>query len=103
MVDENYIIDKIEKLCEEKELNRYRLVKKAGLTLLSITTLFNRKSIPTIQTLEKTCKGLDMTLAQFFAEDNTIPDLTDEQYEILDIWMNLDEQEKALVKMCRYK
>ncbi|MBO5158040.1 MAG: helix-turn-helix transcriptional regulator [Lachnospiraceae bacterium] len=98
MVDENYIIDRIEKLCEEKQLSRYRLAQKAGIAQSSLSTLLNRKSMPTIQTLEKICVGLDITLAQFFAGDNMTPDLTLEQKELLDTWNDMDEQERALVK-----
>lgn len=93
-----YIIDRIEKLCEEKNLSRYRLAQKAGIAQSSLSTLLNRKSIPTIQTLEKICSGFDITLAQFFAAENEIPDLTDEQRELLDTWNNMNEQERALVK-----
>lgn len=98
MVDENYIIDRIEKLCEEKQLSRYRLAQKAGIAQSSLSTLLNRKSMPTIQTLEKICVGLDITLAQFFAGDNMTPDLTLDQKELLDTWNDMDEQERALVK-----
>lgn len=98
MVDENYIIDRIEKLCEEKQLSRYRLAQKAGIAQSSLSTLLNRKSMPTIQTLEKICVGLDITLAQFFAGDNMTPDLTLEQKELLDMWNDMDEHERALVK-----
>ena len=98
MVDENYIIDRIEKLCEEKQISRYRLAQKAGIAQSSISTLLNRKSIPTIQTLEKICMGLDITLAQFFAGDNMMPDLTEEQKELLAIWTDMDEQGRALAK-----
>lgn len=93
-----YIIDRIEKLCEEKNLSRYRLAQKAGIAQSSLSTLLNRKSIPTIQTLEKICSGFDITLAQFFAAEHEIPDLTDEQRELLDTWNNMNEQERALVK-----
>lgn len=93
-----YIIDRIEKLCEEKNLSRYRLAQKAGIAQSSLSTLLNRKSIPTIQTLEKICSGFDITLAQFFAAEKEIPDLTDEQRELLDTWNDMNEQERALVK-----
>lgn len=98
MIDEMYIIDKIEKLCEEKQLSRYRLAQKAGIAQSSLSTLLNRKSVPTIQTLEKICNGLDITLAQFFSEEDELPDLTKEQKELLNIWNDMNEQEKALAK-----
>ena len=73
MSAENYIIDRIEQLCEQKQMSRYRLAQKSGISQSSISTLLNRQSVPTIQTLEKICKGLDMTLAQFFSEDDELP------------------------------
>ena len=97
MLTENYIIDRIEQLCEQKQMSRYRLAQKSGIAQSSISTLLNRQSIPTIATLEKICKGLDMTLAQFFAGDEYMPDLTEEQKDLLAKWNKMDEHEKELV------
>ena len=98
MLAENYIIDRIEQLCEQKQMSRYRLAQKSGISQSSISTLLNRQSVPTIQTLEKICKGLDMTLAQFFSEDDELPNLTEEQKRLLTTWNAMNEQEKALVE-----
>lgn len=98
MQTENYIIFRIEQLCEKKHISRYRLAQKSGIAQSSISTLLNRKSVPTIQTLEKICEGLDITLAQFFAGDEEIPDLTLEQKELLSDWNLMDEHQKELVK-----
>ena len=98
MSAENYIIDRIEQLCEQKQMSRYRLAQKSGISQSSISTLLNRQSVPTIQTLEKICKGLDMTLAQFFSEDDELPNLTDEQKRLLTTWNAMNKQEKALVE-----
>ena len=94
----NYIIDRIEQLCEQKQMSRYRLAQKSGISQSSISTLLNRQSVPTIQTLEKICKGLDMTLAQFFSEDDELPNLTEEQKRLLTTWNAMNKQEKALVE-----
>lgn len=98
MPAENYIIDRIEQLCEQKQMSRYRLAQKSGISQSSISTLLNRQSVPTIQTLEKICKGLDMTLAQFFSEDDELPNLTEDQKRLLTTWNAMNEQEKALVE-----
>lgn len=97
MPAENYIIERIEYFCEKKRLSRYRLAQKSGIAQSSISTLLNRKSVPSIQTLEKICKGLDITLAQFFAGDADMPDLTGEQKELLAKWSALDENQRELV------
>ena len=72
MQAENYIIARIEQLCEKKKFSGYRLAQKSGIAQSSISTLLNRKSVPTIQTLEKICEGFDITLAQFFAGDEVV-------------------------------
>ena len=54
--------------------------------------------VPTIQTLEKICEGFDITLAQFFAGDEEIPDLTADQKQLLYDWNAMDEHQKELVK-----
>jgi transcriptional regulator with XRE-family HTH domain len=79
-------------------MSRYRLAQKSSISQSSISTLLNRQSVPTIQTLEKICKGLDMTLAQFFSEDDELPNLTEEQKRLLTTWNAMNKQEKALVE-----
>ena len=98
MQAENYIIARIEQLCEKKKFSRYRLAQKSGIAQSSISPLLNRKSVPTIQTLEKICEGFDITLAQFFAGDEEIPDLTADQKQLLSDWNAMDEHQKELVK-----
>ena len=98
MLSENYIITRIEQLCKRKNISRYRLSQESGIAQSSISTLLNRKSVPTIQTLEKICEGLDITLAQFFAGDDEFPDLTAEQKQLLDNWNMMDAHQKELVK-----
>ena len=97
MQNENYIVDKIEMLRKKRNLSRYRLARKSGLALSSVSNLLNRKNVPTIYTLEKLCKGLGVTLAQFFSADNGIPNLTKEQEEFLKILDEFSEEEKARV------
>ena len=96
--DRNYIIARIEQLCKKKGISRYRLAQESGIAQSSISTLLNRKSVPTIQTLEKICEGLDITLAQFFAGDEEFPDLTADQKQLLSDWNAMDDHQKELVK-----
>ena len=95
---ENYIIERIEELCEKKHMSRYRLAQKSGIAQSSISTLLNRKSVPTIQTLEKICDGFGITLSQFFAEDDKVLDLTKDQEELLKYWNSMDSRQQELVK-----
>lgn len=97
MLTENYIIERIEQLCEQKHISRYRLAQRSGIAQSSLSTLLNRKSVPTFQTLEKICEGFDISLAQFFSEDDEFPNLTEEQKELLVKWNKMDRHQKELV------
>ena len=97
MQKKDYIVDKIEMLCKKRKISRYRLARRSGLALSSVSTLLNRKSVPTIYTLDKICQGLGVTLAQFFTAENTRPDLTKEQEEFLAILDEFTDEEKARV------
>ncbi len=94
----NYIIDRVERLRKQKNMSRYRMAQNSGLSQSSISNLLNRRNVPSIQTLEKICNGLGMTLAQFFSADNSRPDLTEEQSRVLDVWDQLTDVEKARVE-----
>lgn len=98
MLADNYIVERIEQLCEKRHITRYRLAQLSGIPQSSISTLVNRKSVPTIPTLEKICEGFGITLAQFFAGEDAFPDLTEEQKELLSDWDKLSGQERELVK-----
>lgn len=95
MQNKDYIVDRIEMLCKKRNISRYRLARRSGLALSSVSTLLNRKSVPTIYTLEKICNGLGVTLAQFFSVDNARPNLTKEQEEFLLILDEFSDEEKA--------
>ena len=97
MQNKNYIVDRIEMLCKKRNISRYRLARRSGVALSSVSTLLNRKSVPTIYTLEKLCNGLGVTMAQFFSAENTKPDLTKEQEEFLAILDEFSAEEKARV------
>lgn len=97
MQTENYIIERIERMCKERHLSRYRLAQRSGLSQSSVTNLLNRKNVPTIFTLEKICKGLGITLAQFFSADSIRLDLTEEQERFLSDFDKFNDEEKARV------
>ena len=52
----------------------------------------------TIQTLDKVCKGLGISLSQFFAEGSDAVSLTPEQKDMLDNWSALNIQQKQIIR-----
>lgn len=98
MLDENYVINRIEELCEKRHMTRYKLAQASGIEQSTLSNLLNRKSLPNIITLSKICDGFGITLSQFFVEEDRIVNLSDEQRKVLDTWLSLTEEERVLVK-----
>lgn len=98
MLDENYVINRIEELCEKRQMTRYKLAQASGIEQSTLSNLLNRKSLPNIITLSKICDGFGITLSQFFAEDDKVVNLSDEQQKVLDTWLSLTDEERILVK-----
>ena len=93
---EEYIPDRIARLSEKRGYTKYRLSQITGMTQTALGNILSQK-IPTIPTLERICDAFNITLAQFFSEDGSRLDLTDEQSEILEVWDGLDVKEKEIL------
>ena len=91
------ILERLNKVLKEAGITRYRLSKKCDVPEETLTGIFNRGSIPTIVTLEAICKGLNITLSQFFAENDMI-ELTPELKELYSDWKFLTPKQKELTK-----
>ena len=87
----NKVLKRIEELCEQKNITKYRLARNMNIPYTTISNSFRNDTMPTISTLEKMCDGLDITMAQFFSEED-FPDLTEEQKELLIIWGKIPKE-----------
>ena len=90
------IHSRLQQLLEERGWTRYRLAKECGLSEATIANIFKRGNVPSIATLETICKGFNITLAQFFAENDTV-ELSPELKELFDEWVFLTPQQKQAV------
>lgn len=90
------INEKIKQLMKERNWTEYRLAKESGLSQSTISNLFKRNTVPSITTLEYICKGIGITLAQFFSEGNMV-ELNDEQQELFRLWVYLTAEQKKLI------
>lgn len=87
------ITNRLEKLLKKQGWTRYRLSKESGVPESTLTNIFYRGTTPTIATLEDICKTLNITLSQFFAEDDLV-EMTDELKEFYDAWLNLSPEKR---------
>lgn len=92
----NYVTERIEHLRKVRGISRYRLAQRSGLSQSYISTLFNRPTTPSIQTLQKICDGLDITLAQFFSYEDEYPNISTEQKKLLTLWNSLSDHKREI-------
>lgn len=59
------ILKEITKLRLARNWTEYDLSKHSGLSQSTISTWYRKGQTPTIQTLDKVCKGFGITLSQF--------------------------------------
>ena len=64
------VMQRLIQIMEREDLTAYELAKKCEISPSTITTMFRREKLPSIPTLQKICKGLDISMAEFFYEDD---------------------------------
>lgn len=89
--------ERIRTLMNERGWTPYRLAKESGLSDGTVGNLFRRNTVPSMTTLQAICRGLKISLAQFFAEDDIV-ELTPELKELFDDWVNLTAEQKDAVR-----
>ena len=70
------------------------MAKEANVLEASLNTMFRLNNQPTIHTLEAICRGLGISLSQFFAEDGEAIVLDKKQREMLNTWNSLNNEQK---------
>ncbi len=97
MCAEEYIPLRIAELCKKRGYTKYRLSQLTEMSQTALANILNKKSVPTVATLERICDAFGITLAQFFTEDSVRLDLTKDQREILEIWDGLETKEREIL------
>jgi len=94
----NDVIRRIQELCNERNLSVYKLAQLSDIPKNTLTNMIADDRIPTVPTIEKICRGLNITMAQFFTSSDIYPEFTDEQKKLLLVWETLTpgNQELAL-------
>ena len=94
------VLDKIVQLRESRKWSEYQLAEKSGLTQSTISSWYRKNMLPTIPSLQKICDAFDITLSQFFMEENgESHTLTDNQIKLLQAATKLQpEQYHQLIK-----
>ena len=90
------VMERLQQLMDERQWTIYKVAKEADIPWSTVRNMFKRNTEPSIGTLEAICKGMGMTLPQFFDIDNQMG-LTDEQRQLIEGWSRLNDNNKRLV------
>ena len=88
------ILKKIKKLKEERGWSNYRLSIESGITVSTITNMFSRNTLPSITTLTALCEAFNISVAQFFAEDDYGVVLSEDENELVNAYRKLSTKNK---------
>ncbi len=89
-------IDKIKDLIEKEDITIYELAKRSDIPPSTISNALRRSNTPSISTLTSICKGLNITMSEFFAEGE-FNDLTLEEKTLLEKWQTLSKEQKQAI------
>jgi len=96
------VLNRIKELNKQKNWSIYKLSIESGITTSTLTNMFARKTMPSIATLSALCEAFDISLAEFFVEDNFGAILNKEENELLVNYRKLTEQNKqAVIELCK--
>ena len=76
------IIKKLNELRLERNLSVYRLSELSGINQSTLANTFSRGTIPSIQNLMLLCDAMGITLSEFFNEDTTTVNLSEEEISL---------------------
>ena len=88
--------ERLKQLMDERGWTIYKVAKEADIPWSTVRNIFKRYTEPSIGTLECICRGMGLTLPQFFDVDNKMG-LTDEQRMLILQWSKLNDRDKRLV------
>ena len=97
---EDEVISRIRYFLEYKHWSLYRLAKEADIPYGSLSNIFNRKTVPSIPTLDRICKGFGISLSAFFEYDKNpirIESLSDTEQDIINSYRVLLAKDKELL------
>lgn len=57
---------RVSQLCKMRGISYYRLAKESGLSESVLSSIRRNKNLPSLDTLEKICKAVNITMSEFF-------------------------------------
>lgn len=93
------ILDRITQLRVKKGWTEYELARRSELPQSTISSWYKKNMLPSITSLEQICDGFDITLSQFFCDDETSVTLTENQKRFLEKYNCLSDLQKEKLEL----
>jgi len=91
------ILERILELHKARGWSEYRLSEEADIHQSTISSWYSKQMLPSIASLEKICKGFNITLSQFFAENGEFVEITKQQSDLLNKWILLNNHHQDAI------
>lgn len=88
---------RLRQLMDQQQMSEYRLSQTSGIPLSTINSLFHKGNSPTIPTLEGLCRGLNITLSEFFFEPGNSDDTNVNHNDLPSKWNQLTKRQQAVL------
>ena len=100
------ILRKINKMRLDRDWSVYRLSVESDVPQSTITNMFNRETLPSINTLASICHAFGISLSEFFAEENVSSEYSSHEKELLDMFNSISSEAREsflclLREMCK--
>ena len=89
------IIDKIEKLKNQRGWSEYKLALESGVAQSTLATMKQRKTPVKVDALQSICEAFGITLAQFFLDDEEIEILSKQERKLVENFRKLSSKKQA--------
>ena len=88
------VLSKIQLERQKRGWTEYTLAKNSELSQSTISSWFRKDMEPSLASLERICRGLGITLSQFFSSDEIADGLSREQVDIIEAWEKLSPKQR---------
>lgn len=92
------VIKKIQAMCAERDWSIYNLAQEAVLTQSTLNSMIQRGTSPKIDTLQAICEAFGISLSQFFAENETLEPLTEDEKQLLSSYRRLTKEKRDALR-----
>lgn len=89
------ILKRIEDLRLQKGWSVYKLCNEADLSPSALTNMYARNTYPSIPTILKICEVLNISISEFFNDEDNGEEFTAKEREIIYSFRKLNETEKT--------